>query len=136
MNTRLIASIAVAAVCLFLGSLAVIAAQPAGDLWQVTPQMSMQGIALPLPPQQVCAAREWTRPPGGSGPDPSCVNSGFAMSGNTANWSVTCQNPPSTGVGQITRNGNSYTGSIKFMTPDGEMTINLTGNRIGDCNPS
>jgi hypothetical protein len=137
MNTRLIAPIATTAACLFLGSFAVIAAQPAGDLWQVTPQMTMQGIALPMPPQTMCTAREWTRSPVASGPDTSCVNSGFAMSGNTATWKVTCQSPPSTAIGQITRNGNSYTGSIKFTSRDGEMIINLMGNRIGDCdNPS
>jgi uncharacterized protein DUF3617 len=119
--------------CLLFGSLAGAVAQATGDLWQVTPQMTMQGLALPLSPQQVCSAKQWTRAPA-AGPDPTCVNNGFAMSGNTASWMVTCKSPPSTGVGQITRSGDSYTGSIKFTTADGEMTINLTGNRIGDCN--
>ena len=52
------------------------------------------------------AREQWTQPPAGSGPDPTCVNSNFAMSGtNTATWTITCQNPPSTGTGQITRMG-------------------------------
>jgi hypothetical protein len=134
MNRLTISYLVATGACLSLGSLAGLAAQATGDLWQITPQMAMQGITLPMPPQQVCSAKQWTRPPAGSGPDPTCMASGFAMSGNTASWRVTCQSPPSTGVGQITRNGNSYTGAIKFTTPDGEMTINLTGNRIGDCN--
>ena len=138
MSKQLIACFAAAAACVSLGSFAVVAAQAPGDLWTVTPQMSMQGVTIPMPPQQVCSARQWTRPPAGSGPDPTCTNSDFAMSGNTATWKVTCQSPPSTGVGEITRMGvGSWTGSIKFNSADGEMTINLSGSRVGDCdNPS
>src|SRR5262245_19867302 len=114
MNTRLMVSTVAVAACLALGSFSVIAGQAprAGELWQVTPTMAMAGMNMPLPPQQVCSPRVWTRPPSGSGPDQTCVNSGFAMAGTTANWRITSQSPPSTGVGQITRNGDSYTGSI------------------------
>lgn len=39
-----------------------------------------------------------------------------------------------TGHGEITRQSpDAYTGSITFESPQGNMTINLGGQRIGDC---
>jgi len=137
MNRRSISYLVVTAACLSLGSLSVVAGQAdhPGDLWQVTPQMSMAGMVMPLPPQSVCSPKQWTRPPAGSGPDPSCVNSDFMMSDtNTATWRVTCQAPPSTGVGQITRMGaEAWSGSIVFTSAQGQITINLTGRRVDGC---
>jgi hypothetical protein len=65
------------------------------------------------------------------------VNSNFTMSANnTATWTVTCQNPPSTGTGTITRMGaNAWTGAINFMSAQGAMTINLSATRTGGCTP-
>jgi hypothetical protein len=42
------------------------------------------------------------------------------------------------GEGEITRAGDdAYTGSIKFTSDRGNMTIALTGSRLGDCdNPN
>jgi len=129
-------SYCVMAAAVFLGPAGVMAGQAVGDLWQVTPQMMMGPMTMPLPPQQVCSARQWTSPPAGSGPDPTCVNSGFAMTApNTATWRITCQSPPSTGVGEITRMGtDAWKGTIKYTSAQGEMTINLSATRSGECN--
>jgi hypothetical protein len=136
MNRRTISYLVAMGACLSLGSLAGFAAQPAGDQWQVRPQMAMQGITIPMPPQQVCSPRDWTQPPAGSGPDPTCINSNFAMMGNRATWTITCQNPPSTGMGEITRMGaNAWDGVMKFSSAQGEMTINLSATRTGACTP-
>ena len=137
MNRRTISYLVGATACLSLGSLAGFAAQATGDQWQVTPVMSMQGVSIPMPPQQVCSPQQWTQPPAGSGPDPTCVNSNFAMSANgTATWTITSQNPPSTGTGEITRMGaNAWTGAINFMSAQGAMTINLSATRSGACTP-
>jgi len=124
--------------CALLGSLSAATGQnAAGDLWQVTSEMAMVGLPIQMPAQtqQVCAKKDWSTPPAGSGPDQTCRSTDFMMSGNTANWKITCQQPTSTGIGQITRNGaDAYTGSIRFTTAQGEMTINLTGRRVGNCN--
>jgi Protein of unknown function (DUF3617) len=134
---RTLVSFLMASACLSLGSLAGFAAQATGDQWQVTPQMAMGGITIPMPPQQVCSPQQWTQPPAGSGPDPTCVNSDFRMvDNNTATWKITCQNPPSTGTGQITRMGAAaWSGSINFKSAQGDMTINLSATRSGACNP-
>jgi len=139
MNKTSIVTIAIASTCLLLGSLTAATGQNGtGDLWQVTSQMSMVGLPIQLPAQtqQVCSAKQWTAPPAGSGPDQTCKSTEFKMTGNTATWKITCQSPPTTGVGQITRNGaDAYSGSIKFTSTSGDMTINLTGRRVMDCNP-
>jgi Protein of unknown function (DUF3617) len=137
MTNRVIPYLVATTVCLSLASFAVIAAQAqrAGDLWEVVSQPSMAGLPFQLPAQssRVCWARQWSRPPSGSGPDPTCVNSGFVMPNNTANWTTTCQNPPATGVGQITRTGDNFTGSIALTSAAGAMTISLTGRRVDGC---
>jgi len=139
MNGRSIPYLVMTTAALSLGSLSGFAAQATGDLWSVTPQMVMPGMTLPLPPQQVCSAKQWTAPPAGRGPDATCVNSDFAMSGTaTATWKVTCQSPPSTGTGEITRMGaDAWKGTIKYNSAQGEMTINLSATRSGECpNPT
>jgi uncharacterized protein DUF3617 len=136
MNRRTIVYLVGTTACLSLGSLAGFAAQATGDQWTVTPVMAMQGVTFPMPPQQVCSPTNWTQPPAGSGPDPTCVNSNFAMAGQKATWTITCQNPPSTGMGEITRMGaNAWSGSINFSSAQGNMTINLSATRTGACTP-
>jgi hypothetical protein len=136
MDRRTISYLVGMTACLSLGSLAGFAAQATGDQWTVTPVMAMQGITIPMPPQQVCSPPQWTQPPAGSGPDPTCVNSNFAMAGPKATWTITCQNPPSTGKGEITRMGaGAWSGSITFNSAQGEMTINLSATRSGTCTP-
>jgi hypothetical protein len=39
-----------------------------------------------------------------------------------------------TGQGEITYEGtDAYTGTIKYTSSEGNMTINLTGKKIGTC---
>jgi hypothetical protein len=38
------------------------------------------------------------------------------------------------GTGELVREGtDAYTGTIKFTSPQGNMTINLKGKKVGDC---
>jgi hypothetical protein len=51
-----------------------------------------------------------------------------------ANWETTCTNPDMKGVGQITySDASTYAGTIKFTSSQGNMTIKLSGRRLGDC---
>jgi hypothetical protein len=39
-----------------------------------------------------------------------------------------------TGTGELVREGtDAFTGSIKFTGPQGNMTINLKGKKVGGC---
>ncbi len=107
-------------------------AQAPGDLWQVTTKMLMQGMNMPGQSMQVCAPKRWTKPPGGE--REGCTSSGFAMKGNVASWDVVCTGPQSMkGHGEVTVNGDSYAGTIKFAGDGFAMTIELSGKKLSDC---
>jgi hypothetical protein len=113
------------------------AAPAAGDSWEVTSQMSMEAIPMPLPAQKVkvCSPKVWTEPPGGADERRKCTNSDFKLDGAKATWKVTCAGPPAmTGDGEITRvSADEWSGAIKFTSSDGVMTVKLAGRRLGDC---
>ena len=108
-----------------------------GDLWEVTSQMSMEGAPMALPSQtsKVCAPKEWKEPPGGMDERRKCQISDFTLAGPKATWKVRCAGPPEmAGEGEIVRDGDAaYTGSMKFTSSQGNMTIKLGGKKIGPC---
>jgi len=112
-------------------------AEPPGDLWKTSSQMSMEGADMKMPVQtsQVCAPKEWTQPPAGANPQQNCQNSDFTKEGDKVTWKITCADAAhTTGEGEITREGSdAYTGSIKFTSDRGNMTLALTGSRIDGC---
>ena len=123
-------------------TMTLLAAAPAGetgDLWDVTAKMSIEGMPMEMPARtsQVCSAKVWTEPPPGDPGRGQCTRTDFRQDGNKVTWKVSCSGPPaSTGIGEITRDGDSaYTGSIRFSSSDGNMTIRLTGRRVGGCTP-
>jgi len=127
-----------AAISLVLScSLPILAAEPPGDLWQVTSKMSMEGMPFDMPAQtlKICAAKNSQEPPGSANDDRGCVNSDMKRVGNLVTWTSSCAGPPAmTGQGEITYEGtDAYTGTIKYVTDDGNMTINLTGRKIDSC---
>jgi len=127
-----------AAMLLLLGSLPLLAAEtPAkGDLWEVTSRMSMEGLPMEMPARtaKVCAAKVWTRPPAGENEHQKCTRSEYMMAGDKVTWTESCVSPPTKGKGEITRQGSdAYTGSITYASEQGNMTIKLTGRRIGGC---
>ena len=113
------------------------AASGSGDLWEVTSQMSMEGMPMALPAQKVkvCSAKVWTEAPGATDERRKCESSDFRMDGPKATWKVTCAGPPAmTGEGEITRDGDdAHSGAIKFTSSEGAMTIKLNGRRVGAC---
>ena len=132
----------VAALILMSASARTASAAPAasahapGDLWEVTSQMSMEGMDMAMPAQtlKVCAAKTWNAPPTPANEQQKCRNSDFNVEGPKATWKTTCENPPMTGVGEITKDGASaFSGSIKFNSEAGNMKITLNGHRLGDC---
>jgi hypothetical protein len=102
--------------------------------------MSMEGMPMEMPSQTVklCAPKEWKEPPAPADVGQACQNSDFKLAGSKATWKVRCAGPPPmTGDGEITRNGaDAYTGSIKFVSELGKITMKLDGKRVGVCDPA
>jgi hypothetical protein len=111
-----------------------VAADAKGDKWETTSQMSMEGMPMAMPANTMtrCVARNQTEPPTEN--RPGCTNSHYKRDGNKATWETTCTNPEMKGVGQITySDASTYSGTIKFTAPQGNMTIKLGGRKLGDC---
>jgi len=104
-----------------------------GDQWETTSQMTMDGVPVPVPgsTMKVCSAKDWKEPPGGR---KECKNSNMKREGNKVTWDVQCTGPSMTGRGEILFSSESaYSGTIKFTTDQGAMTVKLTGKKIGEC---
>ena len=139
MTSRSLRSLAATAGVLLLTASAVrpAAAEPTGELWETTSQVSMEGMPIEMPVQKrkVCAPKEWKEPPGGMDERQKCSTSDFKLEKAKATWKARCAGPPATtGDGEITRSGaDAYTGAINFTSDGGNMRIKLGGQRLGTC---
>jgi len=107
---------------------------PQGEQWETTTRMSMEGMPMQLPAQtlKICAAKNSTEPPGAT--RQNCSNTNMQRTGNKVTWEVHCTGPDMTGTGEIVYSGtDSYTGTIHFVSAEGNMTISLSGRKIGTC---
>ncbi len=117
------------------------AAEPAapakekGVLWEMTSQMSMEGMPMALPAQKMKVCAQKDQPPVRADERHKCTNSDFKKDGTKVTWKTFCAGPPEmTGEGEITfSDADNYTGTIKFASSDGSVTTKLTGMRVGDC---
>ncbi len=124
-----------------LGLVARLAALPAasdstpaaGESWEVTSQMSMEGMSFQMPAQtrRVCSKRDQAP----ENPDPNCRNTELSRTGNKVTWRVECTGPNAmSGRGEMVySSADAYTGSIRFESAEGVMTLNLSGKRLGTC---
>jgi hypothetical protein len=107
-----------------------------GVLWQTTSQMVMPGVPFSPPPNTVkfCAASEWTQPPPPP-PGQTCTQTNFQRDGNKVSWDSQCTGEMEmTGHGEITfESEDKYTGEISFAAEGMKITMNLTGEKIGEC---
>jgi hypothetical protein len=136
MSTALTGRLAAAAALVFLLVLSpALAADPPGVLWETTSQMAMAGMPTQMAPQtqKVCSAKTWTKPPPGG--DKSCVASDYKMVGSKATWKMQCSGQmPMQGTGELNFEGSdSYTGVIQATTQGMNMTIKLSGKKVGTC---
>jgi hypothetical protein len=108
-----------------------------GDRWEITSQMSMEGMPMAMPTNKVkvCTPKTWTQPPTAAEDQMHCTNSDFAIDGDKATWKVTCAGPPAmTGEGEIIRDGeDTWSGTIKFSSSEGAMSMKISGKKLADC---
>ena len=116
--------------------------------WETTTQMQMPnmpaGFSMPTIPGSQCVTPELAKDPAsavprqsgrGRGNKDDCKVSGYKTTGNTITWSMACTSPDKvTGTGEMTFTGDdSYTSTMKLVMAQGEMTMKITGKRVGDC---
>ena len=125
-----------AAASLGLLSAAAVADERPGNLWKTTSQTVIPGMPFSPPPNttELCTAKEWNQPP----PPPegqSCTVSNFQRTGDKVSWDTQCTGEMEmSGHGEITfSSADSYTGEIQFASRGMNVTVNLTGTKIGEC---
>jgi hypothetical protein len=125
-----------AAVSMAILATAAIADERPGNLWKTTSQMVMPGVPFSPPPNttQLCTAKEWTQPPPPP-PGQSCTVSNFQRADNKVSWDTQCTGEMEmTGHGEITfTSADAYTGTIEFTAEGMNVTVNLSGEKIDEC---
>jgi len=111
--------------------------------WETTMQMQMPNLPVQMPATKTssCVTAEQLKkdPAAGlpSGPNANsnqCKASDYKYSDNTVTWKMVCSGQQAmTANGEMTFMGDSFTGTMKMSTPQGEMAMQLSGKRTGDC---
>jgi hypothetical protein len=113
--------------------------------WESTMQMQMAGSPIQMPEMKStrCVTPEDAKDPTRSlptGPEgrgnqkSDCKATDYKVSGNTATWKMVCTTPQAmTSTGEMTFGDDAYTGTMKMDSPQGPMTMKISGKRVGDC---
>ena len=112
--------------------------------WDVTMQMQMAGSPVQMPEMKTtqCVTPDQVKDPTstlptgpqGRGGKNDCKVQDYKVSGNTATWKMVCTTPqPMTSTGEMTFTDDSYNGTMKMDSAQGQMTMKMAGKRVGDC---
>jgi hypothetical protein len=109
--------------------------------WEITMKMEMPGMPMAMPPQvmQRCITKkdlaDAHKPvPGAQAGDSRCKLSDHKMQGNTATWTMTCEDG-TTGSGTATYGETSYTSTITTLQggQPPALTMRQNGRYLGAC---
>jgi len=111
-------------------------AQGPDDLWEVTANISMDGMRMPGAPTRVCARKGNTQNLVPVQDD--CKTTDVKTAGNRTTYRVVCTGKdPMSGSGEMTTSPGGYRGMLKLSGKmDGEavnMTTEYSGKRVGGC---
>lgn len=108
-------------------------AQPAGESWEISGTMQMQGTAMPMPPRKACLRPEDST---AAPMQNNCKTTATDVTGATKRFKVVCGPPePMEGVGETTRSGDRMEGRYTLKSKQGEMTVVFSGRKLGPCVP-
>jgi len=109
--------------------------------WEVTMQMEMPNMPIAMPAmkntrcvtQQEIDSPNRGLPSGSKNPN-DCKVSDYKVSGNTVTWTMACTGQqPMTGSGEMKFAGDSYDGIMKMTMEQQQMSMKISGKRLGDC---
>ena len=110
--------------------------------WEVTMQMEMPNmpVAMPAMKNTQCVTQQDIDSPNRglpSGPNRNpneCKTSDYKVAGNIVTWTMACTGqPPTTASGELRFTGDTYDGLIKMMAEQQQMSMKISGKRLGDC---
>jgi hypothetical protein len=112
--------------------------------WEVAVQMEMPGMPMAMPAMKntrCITQQEIDSPNKGlpTGPEKNpndCKVSDYKVSGSTVTWAMACTGQASmTGTGELRFTGDAYDGLVKMTMDQHQMTMKMSGKRLGDCTP-
>lgn len=106
--------------------------------WAITMQMEIPNMPVKMPPMkfEICLTEEDLKDPAKSVPnDPksNCTVGDHKIDGNTVTWTMDCPKQNMKGTGEITYDGDSYTGAMKMTVGEQQMTTKYSGKWLGEC---
>ena len=113
--------------------------------WEVVMQMDMPNMPVKMPEMKTtqCVTPEQAKDPAsalpsgpqaGRGGKSDCKVSDYNVTGNTVTWKMACTTPMAvTSTGEMTFTDDSYNGTMKMNTAQGDMAMKVSGKRLGDC---
>ena len=137
MTRHLAVRLATTAALLGWGGAAGAGAPPAagtkGVVWESTNEMEAAGMVMPPQTARHCAPEgEWTEPPRTQPDDSKCKMTELKQSGKTTTWKMACDGPEKmSGQGTMTRDGDTYRGSMSFTSAGGSGRMKMSGRKVG-----
>jgi hypothetical protein len=124
--------------CALVGLLSIpcaaLAAQD-GELWEVTTQMNVPGMPAGMGGMttQVCRDKDPRKEVARGKDTKDCKVTDLKQSGNRVTMTMSC--PQGKSVMDMTYNSahTEYKGSVRMTGRDGEMTMNMSGRKLGNC---
>lgn len=106
--------------------------------WQMKMEMEMPGMPVKMPPvtMEVCVTAEDLADPNKAVPkDPKsdCKVGEYQIDGNKVTWTMECPKQKMKGEGEMTFDGESYSGEMRMRIEDQEMKTKYSGKWMGAC---
>jgi hypothetical protein len=123
-----------AGVLAFAGPVAA-AGPKAGDEWELKTTMEMPGMPFAIPPTVTRQCIEDKGVPYQSQGDEKCETIYKNVSGNTMSWKIVCKNGgrEMEMTGESTYTGNTMDSKVKMKGQQGDMSMHMTGKKLGPC---
>ncbi len=110
--------------------------------WEITMQMQMPDMPMAMPPMKMtqCITAEDLKDPGRAlpkgppGEAPPCEIANYKVEGNKVTWKIACKGAEAmSGEGELTSSADAYEGRMRLSLEGKELTMKLSGKRVGDC---
>lgn len=111
-----------------------VAARPGAE-WEIKSTMEMPGMPFTIPPSITRQCLEDKAVPYQGKGDEKCETVYTQVTGNTVSWQIVC----GTGgrkmemTGETTYTGNTMDSKVKMKGQQGDMTMRMTGKKLGSC---
>ncbi|MFO7605024.1 MAG: DUF3617 family protein [Desulfurivibrionaceae bacterium] len=104
--------------------------------WEITTTVEIPGMPFAMPPTTFRHCLEENGVPYQAGDGEECETISREVSGDTVSWRISCRGEEGliemTGV--TTYTGDNMDSQVKMQSEDGEMSMHMTGRRLGSCN--